>query len=330
MADSIKAGENNPEDGNDPKVGNPPPEGEPEGKLKKFELENELGEIISHELDLSSEDAIKDLILKSSSSDLLKEDIEVLTAQLEAERARSGKHSKEAEELDKLRTLSRREKLEWALKEEGGVEEFLRKEREEWERLADMSPAEKKEYEFNKADNEKAKELKKLRELVQGREKEKEEQASREREEAFKSQMKDGFSRHIIKGEGWQIRAANSDILASAQESMRELKKDGVKITQTIINREFRRAAAKVKKEMKREVESLKEKTREEQLKDATQKAQENPEAGRMGGGDTGDAAILARWRKDYAEGKITLKHIAREAKQDPRLYDLMTKVFDS
>jgi hypothetical protein len=289
---------------------------------RKVKFSDAFGEEVEEEIDLEK---LPELAADRRKAKLLEEEMKALRDEVDSRRKAAQKEIEKAQKWLKLQEQGDDALLEEVLKARGGVEGFKKSLIEEYEQVSKMTDAEKEAFNYKQAQAAAARRISELEKQVQ-----KQLQQLNEREKTVDNNSRIAIMRGVYNGYAFPnpssdeaISSINETIFNKAQKAIKALEDEKVTITESILHREFKRAAdtfkgkivtAKVdpKKQMADAMDST--------VADAQKVMSESSSKGQ----EPTDTDILKRWAGLAQEGK--LKQVSAEGLSSPKYASLYEK----
>jgi len=295
--------------------------------VKKIKFIDDLGDEIEEELDLSEDTKAVEVAKKLRRYNEVEEELKALREETEGLRkSKSGLDSKIKKFLE-MESKSTRERLDHILEKEGGYEALRKKIIDEHEEMSNLSPEERVIRETAREREEAKRKMAELEKKLLDKEKAAEEK-SREAERAAKAAtVKAVWKKYTVDNpeSSADIDDINRVILERAMTMIKGLESEGVVVTETILNREFKKASQGLKslisKHQSKPTSQVK--SASEQL-DAAQAAAQGMSNSNSSAGRPNESAIMEKWKGYIREGKPW--QILDEVKKNPKLSNVYSK----
>ncbi len=277
----------------------------PENKFSrkvKF-IDDESGEEVEEELDLSEDEKAAEIAKRLRRMAAVEEELKALREENLGFRKGNSQRDEKLKKYSELETKSKREKLDVLLSDAGGYEALRQEIIKEYEEYMDLTPEERQHREDQKAVAEQIKRMAELEKKLAEKDKESENRRmSAERAEKVAT-LKAVYTKYTIDNpeSDPDIADINNLIFTRAQNSIAELEKNGVTVTETILNREFKKASTGLKTKVQagpKTAAAGKEKIKQvaDQL-DANMAAAQGLQTNSNAGGKQSDGEVMERWR---------------------------------
>lgn len=270
---------------------------------------------------------VKDLMDRYKGYSELKEEYEAAQEELKGLRLKKATEVEDDIKFLQLKGKSKQEIVDALFAAEGGFTGIRESIRKEIEQLAGMTDSERKEYEANKTKLEAEERTKRLQDEYEAK---LAEINRKEKELANKhvlGAMRSAFDRNSIPNpeKSAYLNDLNELIFNKAKAALVSLEKDsGVKLTETIIQREFKKAFASKKVEMDKYLGKAASRTIEEQIDAGTSAVQKLSSSA---GTPVTKDQIFAGWYKKMEEKKS--HEIIQECQGDPKKMQLYMEFGD-
>ena len=271
---------------------------------------------------------LKDLVSTAKSYAELKEEHEAAQEELKGLRLKKSTEMEEDIKFLQLKGKSKQEIVDALFEAEGGFNGIRESLRKEIEQLAGMSPSERKEYEDNKARMEAEEKTRKLQadyeEKINSMKKQEKELENKQ----ILGAMRSAFDRNTLPNpeKSEYINDLNELIFNKAKAALINLEKNsGVKLTEAIIQREFKKAFASKKADMDKYMGKATSKSVEEQIDKTTAAMQK---LNNSTGSPVTKEQVFAAWFKKIEEGKS--HEIIQECKGDPKKMQMYSEFGDA
>ena len=278
-------------------------EPKPEVIQNVFEWEDDLGEKISIEADLSDTEYVTNLLRTQKAYKDLESENQAMKDMMASKENLFKKKEEELAELIKLSKMSVEEKIEYLLKDKGGKSAYEKSIIDQYKQYEQMTDEEKIAY------NGKQEEIarKKREEALIRKHEEALAEINKQKEELHKNSRLNmtrlAFGKHKIEGDSMLAKDANQSALTEANKALNALEASGIVLTQAIIDRELARAMNPRRKDFniqKRESAKI-----QDELDKAASKGQSFIQKERMASsGHESKQQTFSRWANMVKSGK--------------------------
>jgi hypothetical protein len=294
---------------------------------RKVKFIDDVGDEVEEEIDLSEDTKAIEIAKKLRRYNEVEEEIKALREETESLRKSRALQEAKVKKLLEVETKSSREKIDHFLEKEGGFEGLRKKIIEEYEELANLSPEEKVIRESLREKEESKRKMAELEKRLLDKEKAAEEKSKEAERAAKAATVKAVWRKYTIDNpsDNADIADLNKVILERAMTMVKGLESEGVTVTETILNREFKKASQGIKGLISQKSESKDKKiTNVSDQLDASQAAAQGVQSSSSNAGRPSENAIMEKWKGLLKEGKGWA--ILNEVKQNPKLSSVYTK----
>ena len=301
--------------------------GEDKKNLSRFEFEDDLGEKVSVEADLSDTEYVTNLLRVQKKFKELEEENQAMKDMTASQESLFKKKEEELAEIIKLSKMSKEEQIEYLMKDIGGKEAYEKSIIEQYRQYEQMTEDERKAF-----DSKRAEVARKQREeaLVKKHE-EALAEIQKQKEELHKNSRLNmtrlAFGKHRIEGDTTLAKDSNQAALTEANRALSVLESKGITLTQAIIDREMSRAMQPRRRDFNLKKRSAAEV--QDEMDKATASAQEYISKERVtAGSKESKAQTFRRWSGLVSEGKSY--EISKELAADKSKSDLFVEFAES
>ncbi len=292
--------------------------------MQRVKFANSYGEELEEEVDLND---LSTLVAAKHRAAALEEEMKALRDETDSKKSHAQKEIDKAKKYLELEARGRDALLEEALKNDGGLEGFRQKIIEDYEQFSKLTDAEKEVFNSKREKAETARRMVELEKKYSdalaklGQKEEKLTQDSRV------ATLRNVYSAHKFPNpkNDEAINDINETIFRKAQAAVKALENEKVTVTESILHREFKKAAATFKGKIVTESVDT-DKLEREKADEATAKAQKVISQSALKGQMPTELDVLKRWTEFAKAGK--LKQVSQEALSDPRLASTYEKFF--
>jgi hypothetical protein len=290
----------------------------------KVKFTNSYGEDAEEEVDLSD---LSPLVSAKHRLAAMEEEMKALRDEVDSKKAQSQKEMDKARKYLELESRGRDALLEEALKEDGGLEGFRNKIIEDYEQFSRLTDSEKEAFNSKREKAESARRMVELEKKYSDALAKLGQKEQKLQEDSKIATLRNVYNVHKLPNASKDeaIDAINETIFRKAQSEIKRLESEKVVITESILNREFKKAAATFRGKIVTE-KTDPNKAAREKLDEDTSKAQKVISAQSAQGQPPTELDVLKRWAGLAREGK--LKQVTQEALSDPRYAGAYEKFF--
>ena len=298
------------------------------GKRQIQIADDETGDTYDVEIDDADvQGSIRDYVLKAKRADVRESEIKAMRDEYAGRKSALEIKEKEVQKLlaGASSDAEVREILE-LVKNKGNIEEYKRKIIDEHAKYVNMSVEEKREFDSQRERADSLKREKSLQDRLDTQLKKQEQREGDLKRQEKLVMYKSGFKVNSFENPSADpaIDRINRTIFNQVSETLAQMEKEGVTLTDAIISREFKKEYNMLSKMIKPGSKSKSEEVRE--TIDAIDNSASKMQAagnGKKSGGET-QSDVIARWREMLSKGQGA--QIVKEAQSSKALMDLYVK----